>query len=140
MRHLILLAVALSLVALTGCGGERRVSVAGNVTLDGEPIPEGSITFIPDQGNHGPTAGGEIIDGEYRVESASGPMTGPHRVEIRATVRTGRSVPDPRFPGARIEEVRDLIPARYKTGKPEGLLTCNLQAGDNTVNLNLTSR
>jgi hypothetical protein len=133
-------ALLLPILLALGCGNSGRVSISGRVTLDGAPLPTGSITFIPEQGNRGPTAGAAIEDGEYFIDGAKGPMPGPHRIEIRATESTGRTVADPRMPGDRTEETRNLIPARYSSGKPEGLLRRDLEPGDNVIDLELTSR
>ncbi|HOM17497.1 MAG TPA: hypothetical protein PLQ00_09220, partial [Thermoguttaceae bacterium] len=52
---------------LAGCGGSGAklpplASVSGKVTLDGNPLPRGTVTFIPDEskGTKGPTAVGQI--------------------------------------------------------------------------------
>src|SRR4051794_24795458 len=52
------------LVGGTGCGGIKRIPTSGTVTLDGQPLPEGVLKFIPDASKG--TA--------YRV-SCSGPVS-----------------------------------------------------------------
>ncbi len=64
-------ALALALPFVAGCGGsgssKPKVSVHGEVKLDGEPLENGSITFTGlDAG--GKTAGGNVIDGKYTVD------------------------------------------------------------------------
>jgi hypothetical protein len=139
----LLLAVGLAALPFTGCGGSGRVSVSGRVTVDGKPVPEGSITFIPEKGNPGPTAGGAIRDGSYKIDARKGPMTGKHRMEVHAVARTGRSIPDPRSPGkadVKVDETKDIVPAKYLTGKAGDLPTCDLHAGANTVDVELKSK
>ena len=63
--------------ALTGCGS-GLVNIEGTVRLDGGPLPEGEIRFLPESGETGPSAGAIIKDGEYAVEV----MPGKKRVEI----------------------------------------------------------
>jgi hypothetical protein len=61
------------LLALTGCillaatGCESSTGASGTVTYDGRPVEKGTITFLPADGQ-GPAAGGEIRDGQYRVD------------------------------------------------------------------------
>jgi hypothetical protein len=67
---------ALSLFALAtsaGCGqkGADTVKVSGKVTIDGEPIPMGTISFFAADGK-APTAGGAIKDGTYTAEVPPG--------------------------------------------------------------------
>ena len=53
-----------------GCGGGRGPqlgSVTGTITLNGEPLPGVSVTFIPeDQGS--PSYGGTDLNGVYRLQ------------------------------------------------------------------------
>jgi hypothetical protein len=66
----ILGAVALS--SLAGCGGVRRIPVAGTVTLDGKPFTGGFLVFSPDnsKGNvHRINCRGRIKDGQYELET-----------------------------------------------------------------------
>ncbi len=76
-------------VAATGCGGAtsgpKVNTVTGKVTLDGTPIPEGTISFRNLGGNQG-SFSGPIVNGEYSVKAESGEMA----VEIRATRPTGK--------------------------------------------------
>ena len=65
--------------ALAGCGEDPGlVHVSGGVSVDGQPVEKGSISFIPLDGQ-GPTTGAEITAGKY-VSTAP---TGESKVEIR---------------------------------------------------------
>ena len=68
-------AIALALIALglSGCSDNGLIKISGTVTFDGEPIPEGSISFMPVDGK-GVTAGGEIKNGKYTAEVSPGEM------------------------------------------------------------------
>lgn len=94
-RALFLLSPALLGVILIGCGGPPpgppRAVVIGKVTLDDQPIEEGSITFIPMGGTQGPTSGAEIKNGEYKTQPELGPVYGLHRVEITAYRKGAKS-------------------------------------------------
>jgi hypothetical protein len=39
-----------ALLALLGCGGEKLVPVEGKATVDGDPLPGGSLIFVPVEG------------------------------------------------------------------------------------------
>lgn len=92
-------AVAALVIGIASCGkrgdGWERVAVEGSVTLNGEAIEEGTITFTPAHGGEGPIAGGPIVAGKYALSSQDGPIAGPHRVEIRSVRKTGQMVPSP---------------------------------------------
>lgn len=63
--HLISL-MALCGLLLVGCQRSTGVTVTGTVTFNGQPVPDGSITFSPADGK-GPSAGGKIENGKYTV-------------------------------------------------------------------------
>lgn len=82
-----LLVGSLALVCAVGCGsssGLEKVVVSGTVTLDGQPIPNGEIRFIPAPGTTGPVSGGPIKDGAYVAKGKGGVPLGEHVVEIKA--------------------------------------------------------
>ncbi len=64
---------------------ETRQEVAGFVTLDGEPLKEGLIRFVPVEGTPGPKTSVKIENGTYLIESRYGPVAGTHRVEVEST-------------------------------------------------------
>jgi hypothetical protein len=68
------------LLILAGCGG-KNTTVTGRVTLGGQPVESGFITFFPED-NHGTSVGGEVIRGEYKVENI---LPGKKRVYVSIT-------------------------------------------------------
>jgi hypothetical protein len=56
----------------TGCGYRRptQVKTTGTVTLDGEPVSQASLMFIPDSGR--PASGSTNTDGEFELSSYGG--------------------------------------------------------------------
>jgi hypothetical protein len=100
------------LLAVAGCGsgGPSRLRVVGAVTLDGKPLADGAISFMP--AGKGVAAGATIAGGHYVVEGARGPTPGEYRVEIRASAPSGKQVKDS-FGQASISETESIIPARY---------------------------
>lgn len=116
----ILLACFLLALPAIGCGtrsGPTRASVEGVVSVDGEPIETGSITFTPTEGTSGPIAGGPIERGRYRIAKGSGPVVGRQLVSIRGLKKSGRKVPvtaDAEFPsGGLVEELIPAVPPQY---------------------------
>ena len=126
-------------LALAGCDGSgaNRAEVHGTVTTDDQPIQSGTVRFIPTEGTTGPSTGGAIENGKYRLDSASGPVVGRHRVEIRARRKTGRKIesgfPDP--PGTLVDHVAQFIPARYNV---ESDLVVEVKRGSNSHDFHLT--
>ncbi|WP_237228799.1 hypothetical protein [Rubinisphaera sp. JC750] len=74
---------------LAGCNGkysdepQRRI-VQGYVSYGGETVNEGTIRFVPIGENGGPTSGGHIKLGYYKIDLKGGVPLGEHRVEVEA--------------------------------------------------------
>jgi hypothetical protein len=84
----------LASIMLVGCGGVKRIPVAGTVTLDGQPLDDAIITFAPDaaKGNTAQiTCSGPVKEGRYelqttsttRADSGSGVPPGWYKVIVR---------------------------------------------------------
>ena len=83
-----------SALLVTGC--EQAGMVKGLVTLDGEPLTTGVITFNPTAG--GPTAYGAIgTDGRYelRTGAAAGLTAGEYVVTVAANAAAPAATPEP---------------------------------------------
>ena len=99
------------LLLLVACGGNRRQPLEGTVTLDGQPLGEGSISFVPLPGTTGPTAGANIAAGRFSVAADRGTFTGAFRVEITAKRKTGRQVLNDTA-GGMVEQYEQFLPPR----------------------------
>src|SRR4051794_19054940 len=109
-------AVAALAAAISGCGAAgdelSRQPVSGTITLDGKPLPDGSITLVPV--GDGPAAGATIAAGAFAIPRADGPVPGTYRVEILSVQSTGRTIPNPEGPkGTTVEERKNVVPDRY---------------------------
>lgn len=76
-KHLISLSSCVVLLAslsfLAGCGAnDGMITISGSVTLDGEPVEDGSISLMPIKG--GGMGGGFIENGYYTAKSSPGEM------------------------------------------------------------------
>jgi hypothetical protein len=120
------------LSVLVGCSGNGLVQVSGEVTVDGNPLKNGTISFFSDTGEKsGPTAGAAIKDGKYSAAVASGRK----RVEIRGYQTVGQTrVAGPESP--LIDIVKDILPDQYNA-KSE--LTCEIAASASPQNFALKS-
>ena len=71
ISKLTLLLAVLSFV-FTGCGYRRpaQVKTTGTVTIDGEPVADAALMFVPDSGR--PASGNTNTNGEFQVSSFGG--------------------------------------------------------------------
>jgi hypothetical protein len=112
-RYLFQLAglVVLACLGPAGCGGgSREVPISGDVTLDGVPLPEGSIHFSPADGST-TTQAVLIKDGKFqtRLQGTT------YRVEISAArlAKKGPRKVVSAGPGEDDLPLEALIPPRY---------------------------
>lgn len=101
----------LSLVILAGCqkeDGPAKFPVSGQVTLDGTPLAEGQISFMPSNGV-GISTGGKITNGSYRVDVPLGEM----RVEVRAPIKVGEKPAYDAPDSPKVPIIEEKIPVKY---------------------------
>ncbi|MES2790379.1 MAG: hypothetical protein V4719_12280 [Planctomycetota bacterium] len=139
-HRLLLIAPLLIVAGIAGCGesGARRFPVSGSVKLDGKPVEQGSIMFVPLGEEAIPSAGGKIEAGEYTLPAEYGPAVGKYRIEIHWPKPTGKKVAmgSPAPPGTMVDEVREAIPAKYNV---KSKLERDVTSGENTIDLDLES-
>jgi len=123
--------VAAAAAGLAGCGrsGPAEANVHGSVAFDGKPLEKGTITFLPSDGK-GPTAGGEIKDGQYSFRVPPGPK----RIEVRSP-KTKAVVQRKVQEGPQSPAVSDeLIPAIYNR---QSTLRKEVQLPETRIDLDL---
>jgi hypothetical protein len=119
------LLVCAALGVAVGCSGSGddlpREAVSGTVTLDGQLLPNGSISFMPSGGSGaGPTptgGGGAIASGKFSIARDTGLVPGSYNVAIYASEQSAERT-KPAQAGAGIkpaERAKELIPAKYNT-------------------------
>lgn len=110
--------VAVTLLSLAGCentGGKSAVS--GSVSLKGEPLNKGTITFLLPEAKT-PTAEALIENGKYALPAVSGLLPGKYRVKISA-IEEFVITPEDYAAGKQPPPNRERIPAKYNTDSQE---------------------
>ena len=125
--------IFLSSFALAGCSQpSTHGTVDGTVTLDDEPLDEGTVRFVPVNGAS-QTAAAMVRGGKFTATVPVGLM----RVEFSAARVVGkqRMIDDPKSP--EVDVVHELLPSRYNV---ESELTFEVVAGSQDVPFELTSK
>lgn len=109
------LVLLLACVLALGCGQSAAptATVQGSVSVDGEAIQEGMISFSPLEADVGTGASAEIRNGQYQ---AQGVPLGSLLVRFQAIKETGKTIKD-EVEGD-VRETVDLIPPKYREGIP----------------------
>ena len=125
------------LFTAASCVSSNRGAVKGKVTVNGDPLQEGHLSFVPLDPALGPSAGAGIINGEYKIDAGKGPLAGEYRVQINAFRKTGKKTWDgmgdeqaPAGKKAFVEEVEAFIPPKYNT---DSELRATIKAGEVNV-------
>ena len=90
LKASICLALVAASLAVAGCGPKiSRCVLSGSVTSDGEPVPTGTVLFVPE--NPDPklqVSGGsaDIVDGKYTLTPETGLVPGKYKVQVIALV------------------------------------------------------
>jgi len=133
-------ACAGAMLLAAGCGRSSpdRGSVSGEVTLDGKPLEQGGILFVPIEGTKGTVAGGQIVDGKYALSGEDGPAVGTNRVEIRAQKKTGKMEQKPLAPpGVMVERMVEAVPPRFNSAST---LKTEIEPGENQADFQVESK
>jgi hypothetical protein len=107
------LGASLTIVAMLGCSSKPAypgAHLSGEVSIDGNPVQDGSIVFTPTGGAHGQTVGTQIRAGRYDCPYV--PM-GDSLVQIYALRPTGKMV---EIMGSMKPEMQDLVPPKVRDG------------------------
>lgn len=131
VRRAVAIAGAVAGLSVLGCG-MPLTEVSGTVTLDGEHLTAGKVTFFPAK-YPGQNVGGHIQpDGRFAIPSVPG---GPARVVIQPLP------PNPRAGGRRVaRNAPDLAPVPVRYTDPEtSELTVTIAGGSQRVDLELRS-
>lgn len=137
-KHLLAFA---SLLVIAGCGASHELETApvtGMVTLDGTPLTEGAVLFLPLKGR-GSTAAIQS-DGTYSMityGSNDGATVGQHRIVVKTLNDTTVTDKDPVPTSTR--QNTSVIPIRYQSVKTSGLEFDVKPGVDNVFDIKLTT-
>jgi len=105
----LLCGIGLAVLLLTvGCGGPVVATISGTVTLDGQPLNEGLIRFVPVDGQSA-TSDAPIKNGRYTAQVP----TGERRVEITAPKVVGKKKMYDTPDSPEVDVVEELLPPQY---------------------------
>ncbi len=81
-RRVLVLGLVGCVALLAGCSDqyEGRKEVRGRVVLEGQPLKDGTIAFLPQDG--GNLSGSPIVNGEYKLPRKDGLKPGKYLVQI----------------------------------------------------------
>ncbi|TWT86660.1 hypothetical protein Mal64_34890 [Pseudobythopirellula maris] len=129
--------VALLALMTAGCGGPYDATVYGAVTLDGQPLPSGTVSFFPT--SDGPTAYSRIDDsGMYQIRTGREKGLPPGEYAVTVVAREKPTV-DQSNSGGPPPAGRMLTPQRYRNRDQSGLVY-TVEPGANQIDLELTSQ
>ena len=116
-------------LTFTGCAGDWG-GASGTVTLDGAPLKDASISFVPVDG--GATAYGQVKDGAFALNTGQkdGLKAGKYRVAISAS-----TVPQM---GSK-DAAKLLTPKKYSSPETSGLEE-EVKPGSNSFKFELSSK
>ncbi len=122
-------------VILSGCGssGSPIVAVHGLVKLDGKPVPEAVVQFVPEKGR--PSTGITDANGRYDLvytHDQKGALIGTHKVKI--TTGREKAVVE----GKVVQEtVLEKIPMQYNVNSN---LTAAVKTSGSAIDFELSSK
>ena len=133
IRGHVVCAAGLAMALLAGCvgsDGPELAIVSGIVTLDGSPLKEAFVTFVPESGR--PSYGGTDETGYYELvytEAKRGAVPGSHTV--RVSTQRGAD------PDNGVKAQSERIPKKFNV---QSQLKKTVEAGSNTIHVELTSK
>lgn len=105
-------------MAVAGCGRNPlgRLAISGKVTLNGQPLEQGTIAFEPTNRKTGVASGSNIVDGSYAIPAEKGLPPGKYIVRIYSAVRP-KTGPSGDAPGGAdgMGPAVQIIPPEYNT-------------------------
>jgi len=102
-------------VMAIGCGKSDKPSypsatIQGTVTIDGAPVKDGSLQFMPGKDVKGQVAQAAIVSGKFQAKNVP---IGKLRVMFNITRPTGKMVTEYSTP---YPEIENLVPEKYRDG------------------------
>jgi hypothetical protein len=126
-------AAGLAALLIAGCGDGSTATVSGTVTVDGQPLKEGLIRFVPPS-TAAAAVEAPITNGEY---TAAGVPLGEVQVQISAPKVVGKMkmIDTPESPY--VDKVEELLPPRYNV---QSELKMTVESGSQEKSFQLKSK
>lgn len=135
---------------VVGCGGGDVATLSGQVTYDGQPLADGNILLVPQQGTPSQGGGTKITGGAYEFAKDQELAPGKYQVQVSATRdatpeeiaamssdeesdEDDEESPEDAQP-AEVTPKMQILPRKYNL---ESTLTVDLKAGENQKNFDL---
>lgn len=100
-------AVAAAVLAVGGCDSAPKLyEVTGAVTIDGQPVPDGDIIFLPADTGAAPEPD-KVVDGRYTVRARAGFK--------KVSVSASKIIPGGARGGGNEPVPEEYIPERYNS-------------------------
>jgi len=122
--------LAASIVALLACGcgdsGPQMAPVSGVVTVDGAPVANAAVMFVPEAGGR-PATGLTDAEGKFSLETmepGDGALVGKHKVTVTGVKTTGIQATEDGLSGAvDPSQIREewFVPQKYSKPDTSGL-------------------
>jgi hypothetical protein len=109
------LLIALLALSILGCGGapsDGKVAISGTVTLKGQPLDRGTITFSSVDASKQLMTGGQIVNGQFDIPAKDGLPPGRYRVRI-SSAAGGAQVAPGEAPGESNTVAEERIPPEW---------------------------
>jgi hypothetical protein len=106
----------LLVLLLTGCtGGPTKHPVSGTVDIDGNPISDGVIAFVPKEQSAGVTRAEAVIkNGKYSLPIVAASYTVQLTAQKKVPLEEGEAAGTP----GEKEKIVNVMPERYNDGNP----------------------
>jgi hypothetical protein len=121
---------------LAGCSGPNDASVSGTVTLDGQPLTTGNVSFYPDGGSGAPANGQIDSSGRYSLSTGTDAGLAPGKY-VAVVIATKEPPQQYDAKGGEIPPIV-ITPAKY-TDTSTSDLRFEVKAGKNDITLALQS-
>jgi hypothetical protein len=128
--------LAILLVVSTGCSGPNAASVSGTVTLDGQPLTTGNVSFHPDGGAGAPAYGQIDANGRYSLSTGTDAGLAPGKY-VAVVVATKEPPQAYDKTGSEVPPI-PITPAKYGNTSTSDLRV-EVKRGKNDVPLALQS-
>jgi len=148
----------LSLAVVLGCGGEpdkiKVIPVTGTVTLDGKPLEEATVTFLPQTAQGVAAAATTDKNGHYVLQTAGahrpGAAPGQYtvtimKIEVKPLRTQEESFAQAKSQGANAmplptTESKQLLPAKYRNPALSGFTATVSDSGKNSFDFDVKSK